>query len=116
MSTHKYGSSWAVREPRVSARLVSVIQVRLRNSTPAGGPLSVAEPAGPQRVSRLALALGKAGSVTGGLGARMALEPGHGRTAVPVRCPQHPARCWPRSWQASRACTGMRRVSMGRWR
>src|SRR2546429_8632218 len=85
MSTHKYGSSWAVREPRVSARLVSVIQVRLRNSTPAGGPLSVAEPAGPQRVSRLALALSKAGSVTGGLGARMALEAGHGRTAGPGR-------------------------------
>src|SRR6185437_14232960 len=50
-----------------------------------GGPLGVAEPAGPQRVSRLALGLGMAGWVTGGLGARMALEPGHGRTAVPVR-------------------------------
>ena len=39
----------------------------------------------PGRLSRLGSALGLAGSVTGGLGVRMALEPGRGRTAVPVR-------------------------------
>ncbi len=37
------------------------------------------------RPSRLAPALGLAGSVPGSLGVRMAFEPGHGRTAVPVR-------------------------------
>ena len=35
--------------------------------------------------SRLAAALGHAGWVTGAVGMRMAFEPGHGRTAVPVR-------------------------------
>ncbi len=35
--------------------------------------------------SRLGSALGMAGSLTGGIGVRMALEPGRGRTAVPVR-------------------------------
>src|SRR5207247_8372552 len=35
--------------------------------------------------SRLASALGLAGSVPGSLGVRMAFEPGHGRSAVPVR-------------------------------
>ena len=37
------------------------------------------------RVSRLSAALGLAGSVPGSLGVRMAFEPGHGRSAVPVR-------------------------------
>ncbi len=37
------------------------------------------------RASRLGPALGLAGSVPGSLGVRMAFEPGHGRTAVPVR-------------------------------
>ena len=45
----------------------------------------MAEPAAPARASRLGSALGLAGSVTGGIGVRMAFEPGHGRTAVPVR-------------------------------
>ena len=49
------------------------------------GALGLAEPAAPVRASRLAPALGRAGSVPGSLGVRMALEPGHGRTAVPVR-------------------------------
>jgi MacB-like periplasmic core domain/FtsX-like permease family len=49
------------------------------------GPLGVAEPTAPARASRLGPALGLAGSVTGGVGVRMAFEPGHGRTAVPVR-------------------------------
>jgi hypothetical protein len=37
------------------------------------------------RPSRLGRVLGLAGSVPGSLGVRMAFEPGHGRTAVPVR-------------------------------
>ena len=37
------------------------------------------------RPSWLAGALTRAGTVTGGIGTRMAFEPGHGRTAVPVR-------------------------------
>jgi ABC-type antimicrobial peptide transport system permease subunit len=49
------------------------------------GPLGVAEPAAPARASRLGPALGRAGSVTGSLGVRMAFEPGRGRSAVPVR-------------------------------
>jgi ABC-type antimicrobial peptide transport system permease subunit len=49
------------------------------------GALGVAEPAAPARASRLGPALGRAGSVTGSLGVRMAFEPGRGRTAVPVR-------------------------------
>ena len=39
----------------------------------------------PERPSRLAAALPSAGPVTSGVGVRMALEPGRGRTAVPVR-------------------------------
>jgi hypothetical protein len=49
------------------------------------GPLGLAEPARVSRVSRLGSLLGGAGSVTGGIGVRMAFEPGRGRTAVPVR-------------------------------
>jgi len=48
-------------------------------------PLGLAGPARPARASRLGSLLGGAGSVTGGIGVRMAFEPGHGRTAVPVR-------------------------------
>jgi hypothetical protein len=51
----------------------------------ARGPLGVAEPAEPERPSRLGAALGRAGSVPGSVGVRMAFEPGRGRTAVPVR-------------------------------
>src|SRR5580700_7836045 len=51
----------------------------------ARGPLGVAEPAEPARPSRLGSALGRAGSVPGSIGVRMAFEPGRGRTAVPVR-------------------------------
>ena len=51
----------------------------------ARGPLGVAEPTGPARPSRLGSALGRAGSVPGSVGVRMAFEPGRGRTAVPVR-------------------------------
>ena len=50
------------------------------------GPLGVAEPAaGRTRPSLLAATLTSAGPVTSGIGVRMALEPGRGRTAVPVR-------------------------------
>ena len=52
----------------------------------AMGPLGVAEPApGRTRPSLLAATLTAAGPVTSGIGVRMALEPGRGRTAVPVR-------------------------------
>ena len=57
-----------------------------RAARQAQGPLGVAEPIARQsRPSRLAAALTHAGSVTGGAGVAMAFEPGHGRTAVPVR-------------------------------
>jgi ABC-type antimicrobial peptide transport system permease subunit len=57
-----------------------------RAARQAGGALGVAEPTDRQsRPSRLAAALTHAGSVTGGAGVAMAFEPGHGRTAVPVR-------------------------------
>jgi hypothetical protein len=51
----------------------------------AQGPLGVAGPGRPGRVSWLGGLAGRAGPVTGGLGVRMAFEPGYGRTAVPVR-------------------------------
>ncbi|HTZ29586.1 MAG TPA: ABC transporter permease [Streptosporangiaceae bacterium] len=56
-----------------------------RAARAAGGPLGIAEPAQPGRRSRLGGTLTKIGSVTGGVGVAMAFEPGHGRTAVPVR-------------------------------
>jgi len=56
-----------------------------RAARAAGGPLGVAEPAQPGRRSRIGGTLTSSGSVTGGVGVAMAFEPGHGRTAVPVR-------------------------------
>jgi len=56
-----------------------------RAAARAPGAPGVAEPELAARASRLGTVLGRAGSVTGALGARMAFEPGHGRTAVPVR-------------------------------
>ena len=56
-----------------------------RAAARAPGALGLAEPAALVQPSRLARALGRVGSVPGSLGVRMALEPGHGRTAVPVR-------------------------------
>ena len=53
-----------------------------RGAADAAGP-PAARPA--PRPSWLAGALTRAGTVTGGIGTRMAFEPGHGRTAVPVR-------------------------------
>ncbi|MDX6332801.1 MAG: putative transport system permease protein [Streptosporangiaceae bacterium] len=65
--------------------LLVLAPAAVRAATRPPGPLGVAEPAAPIRPARLAPALGLAGSVPGSLGVRMALEPGHGRTAVPVR-------------------------------
>ena len=64
--------------------LALLVPAAWRAASRAGGSLGVAEPA-TGRASRLASALGRAGSVAGGLGVRMAFEPGRGRTAVPVR-------------------------------
>ena len=58
--------------------LLLLLPVAWRAARAACGPLGVAEPAAPARPSRLGLALATAGSVTGGIGMRMALEPGHG--------------------------------------
>jgi hypothetical protein len=65
--------------------LLVMVPAALRAANRARGPLGLAEPAAPARLSRLSPALGLAGSVPGNLGVRMAFEPGHGRTAVPVR-------------------------------
>jgi len=65
--------------------LLVVLPAALRAAGRARGALGLAEPAAPARPSRLGPAFGLAGSVPGNLGVRMAFEPGHGRTAVPVR-------------------------------
>jgi len=65
--------------------LAVLIPAAWRAASRAQGPLGVAEPDAPARASRLGPALGRVGSVTGSVGVRMAFEPGHGRTAVPVR-------------------------------
>jgi hypothetical protein len=56
-----------------------------RTAARVPGPLGVAEPAVRAPTSRLGALLARSGPVTGSLGIRMAFEPGHGRTAVPVR-------------------------------
>ena len=66
----------------IAPLLLVPVPWRAASPAPAARP---GRPAGPGRPSRLGSALGMAGSVTGGLGVRMALEPGRGRTAVPVR-------------------------------
>jgi hypothetical protein len=65
------------------APLLAVTPAAVRAA--ARGALGLAEPAAPLRPSRLGSALGLAGSVPGSLGVRMAFQPGHGRTTVPVR-------------------------------
>jgi ABC-type antimicrobial peptide transport system permease subunit len=65
--------------------LAVLVPVAWRAAAAAGGPLGVAEPPVPAGASRLGPALGLAGSVPGSVGVRMAFQPGHGRTAVPVR-------------------------------
>ena len=69
----------------IALPLLLLAPVAWRTAAAAAGPLGVAEPGGPARAPRLGAALGRAGPVTGSLGVRMAFEPGHGRTAVPVR-------------------------------
>ena len=54
-----------------------------RGGAGAAGPVAV-RPHGPA-VLASGHARRRAGTVTGGIGTRMAFEPGHGRTAVPVR-------------------------------
>jgi hypothetical protein len=51
----------------------------------SGDALGVMDLAGPRRPSRLAGTLAGVGLLTAALGMRLALEPGRGRTAVPVR-------------------------------
>jgi FtsX-like permease family/MacB-like periplasmic core domain len=65
--------------------LLVMVPAALRAANRAQGALGLAEPAAPAHPSRLSPALGLARSVPGNLGVRMAFEPGHGRTAVPVR-------------------------------
>ena len=65
--------------------LVLLAGAAWRAASQAGGPLGVAEPAQAGRRSLIGGALARSGSVTGGVGVAMAFEPGHGRTAVPVR-------------------------------
>ena len=65
--------------------LLALAPAAARAAGRAAGALGVAEPTASPGPSRLAPALGAAGSVAGSLGVRMALEPGRGRTAVPVR-------------------------------
>ena len=67
------------------APVLVVAPAAVRAASRARGAPGMAEPAAPVRPSRLGPALGLAGSVPGSLGVRMAFEPGHGRTAVPVR-------------------------------
>ena len=65
--------------------LLALAPAAARAAARAAGALGVAEPTATLRPSRLAPALGAAGSIPGSLGVRMALEPGRGRTAVPIR-------------------------------
>ena len=65
--------------------LLLLAAVIWRNAARAAGPPGAADPAGPAEASRLGAALGRLGSAPGSIGVRMAFEPGHGRTAVPVR-------------------------------
>jgi len=68
--------------------LVVLTAPAVRAVRQARGAASVAGPPAAQPTARpswLAGAFTRAGTVTGGIGTRMAFEPGHGRTAVPVR-------------------------------
>jgi FtsX-like permease family len=65
--------------------LLLLATVTWRNAARAAELPGTGGPAGPAGASRLGLALGRLGSVPGSIGVRMAFEPGHGQTAVPVR-------------------------------
>jgi hypothetical protein len=67
------------------APLLVQIPGAVRIASRAPGATGLVEPASHVRPSRLSPALGLIGSVPGSLGVRMAFEPGHGRSAVPVR-------------------------------
>ena len=67
------------------APLVLLAPGAVRTATHARGALGIPEPEALGRPSRLAPALGLAGSVPGSLGVRMAVEPGHGGKAVTMR-------------------------------
>ncbi len=67
------------------APLVLLAPVAWRVAGRTRGPAGVAGPGRRLRGSQLAQVLSAAGSVTGGIGVRMAFEPGRGRSAVPVR-------------------------------
>jgi hypothetical protein len=65
--------------------LAALFPVAWRAARSAPGPLGGAGQGARSHGSRLASALTVAGSVTGGIGVRMAFGPGHGRATVPVR-------------------------------
>jgi len=65
----------------LAAPAIRAVRQERGSAAPAASP--VVPPAA--RPSWLAAALTRAGTVTGGIGTRMAFEPGHGRAAVPVR-------------------------------
>ncbi len=69
----------------VIAPLALAVPAAWRIARRPARPGGLAEEPGPARSSRLASAAAQAGSVTAALGARMAFEPGQGRSAVPVR-------------------------------
>jgi len=76
------GFAAVVLLPLVVLMAPAIRAVRQARGAGASGPPAVQPTARP---SWLAGALTRAGTVTGGIGTRMAFEPGHGRTAVPVR-------------------------------
>jgi hypothetical protein len=71
--------------PLVVLAAPAIRAVRQARAASTAGPQAVQPGAPPPRPSWLAGALTRAGTVTGGIGTRMAFESGHGRTAVPVR-------------------------------
>jgi FtsX-like permease family len=77
------GFAAVVLLPLVVLAPAAIHAVRQARSSAAAAAASVVRPSA--RPSWLASVLTRAGTVTGGIGTRMAFEPGHGRTAVPVR-------------------------------
>ena len=68
-----------------AAPLLGLVPAAVRAATRVPAAPGLDGPGAPASPSRLVPALGLAGSVPVSLGVRMAFEPGHGRTAVPVR-------------------------------
>ena len=71
--------------PLVVVAAPAIRAVRQARAAGTARPQAVQPGAPAPRPSWLAGALTRAGTVTGGIGTRMAFESGHGRTAVPVR-------------------------------